>query len=223
MLKEGGFTLIEVAIAVVVIALLLGSALGPLSVTIEQANRQETQALLDEINEALYGFAATNGRLPCPDTDDDGNENQDGLTCSSVFGNLPSVNLGVARTDAWGRLFAYRVTDFFADNDPTTVGGGGCAQTSVTTSIALCSVGNIVVKDGANGNNVAIEIPALVVSYGANGTPISLDELENSPPSNVNFVSTGYRQDPVNQFDDLVEWISPHILKNRMIMAGKLP
>ena len=227
MIKQRGFTLIEIAIAVVVIGLLLSSLLGPLSVRIEQADRQETQALLDEIKEALYGFAVTNGRLPCPDTDTPGDGGEDlagppPQQCSSPSGTLPSANLGVARMDAWGRPFAYRVTAFFADEDPTSVGGGGCVQTSATTSIALCSVADIFVKDGAAGSNVAANVLAVIVSYGANRgvTPISPDEGENSPPSDVNFVSTGYRQDPAN---DLVAWISPHILKNRMIAAGRLP
>ena len=241
-LRVDGFTLIEIAIALVVIALLLGSLLGPLSVRIEQVDRQETQVLLDEIKEALYGFAVTNGRLPCPDTDDpaDGRGNPQnpgpGVGCDVVGGNLastgprshlPSADLGVAGTDAWGRLFAYAVTDYFADNDPTTVGPGGCVATSTTTTIALCSVGNICVKDSASAGtcNVGTNIPAVVVSYGANGgvTPISPGEIENGPPSNVNFVSTGYRQNPEDPFDDLVTWISPHILMNRMIAAGRLP
>ncbi|MGI0014617.1 MAG: type II secretion system protein [Nitrososphaera sp.] len=231
MLKEAGFTLIEVAIVVVVTALLLGSLLGPLSVRIEQADRQETQALLDEIKEALYGFAVTNGRLPCPDTDGDGHEDRGGspnYPCSAPsFFYLPSGDLGVARSDAWGRAFWYGVTSDFADEDPATVGPGGCVATSATTTIALCSVGNICVKDsaGAGTCNVGRGIPAVIISYGANGgePPTPPDETENRPPSDVNFVSTGYRQDPVNQFDDLVVWISPHILKNPMVAAGRLP
>lgn len=229
-LREGGFTLIEIAIAVVVIGLLLGSLLGPLSVRIEQADRQETQALLDEIREALYGFVSVNGRLPCPDIGTDGVEDLTGLpprTCSSDFGNLPSANLGVARMDAWGRPFAYRVTGFFADENTATVGPPPCTPTSSVTSIALCSDGDITVKDGAGGNNVATNIPALVVSYGANGglTPTSADETENRPtgPNPTIFVSKGYSQNPGTEFDDLVAWISPHILMNRMIVAGRLP
>ena len=227
-LREGGFTLIEIAIAVVVIGLLLGSLLGPLSVRIEQADRQGTQALLDEIKEALYGFAVTHGRLPCPDTDGDGDEDLSlSLECVDNAGELPSVNLGVARMDAWGRPFAYHVTDFFADEDPASVGPGGCVQTSATTSIALCSEGNITVLDGAGGSNVATSLPALIVSYGANGglTPTSADETENRPagPNPTIFMSKGYSQNPGTEFDDLVAWISPHILMNRMIAAGRLP
>ena len=99
MIKQGGFTLIEVAIAVVVIALLLGSILGPLSIRIEQADRQETQALLDEIKEALYGFSVTNGRLPCPDTDSDGSENRTSGACTGgvVVGNLRGLTLPFPR------------------------------------------------------------------------------------------------------------------------------
>ncbi|MGH8487865.1 MAG: type II secretion system protein [Gammaproteobacteria bacterium] len=235
---ERGFTLIEVAIAVVVIALLLGSLLGPLSVRIEQADRQKTQELLDDIKEALYGFAAANGRLPCPDTDDDGHGDPQnpgpGEACVGVAGNLastspksilPSADLGVSGTDAWGEPFAYAVTGDFADNDENN--SGGCISTSPTTSIALCSVGTICVKGSTDavGCNVGANIPAIVVSYGANGNLAltSADETENRPPHDIDFVSRGYSQNPGSEFDDLVVWISPHILKNRMIAAGRLP
>jgi len=151
----------------------------------------------------------------------------------SVIWPLPALNPSfhqqtlelLGRTHG-GRPFAYAVTGDFADNNVNN--SGGCVSTSPTTSIALCSVGQICVKDstGAGTCNVGTNIPAAIVSYGDNGgiTPTSsLDELENWPPFNVNFVSTGYRQNPVNEFDDLVAWISPHILKNRMVAAGRLP
>src|SRR6185295_584121 len=61
-----GFTLIEMAVAVFVIALLLGSILVPLTTQVEQRKISDTQRLLDETREALIGFAAANGRLPRP-------------------------------------------------------------------------------------------------------------------------------------------------------------
>ncbi|MGH8509743.1 MAG: type II secretion system protein, partial [Gammaproteobacteria bacterium] len=223
------FTLIEVAIAIVVIALLLGSLLGPLSVRIEQADRQKTQELLDEIKEALYGFAAVNGRLPCPDSD--GNDGREDRTtaCTVVVGNLPWADLAVPELDAWGRRFFYRVTPSFGDDvtQNTVALPASCITLPAQASFALCSDGDIDILDGAGGNNVATDIPAVIVSYGANGglTPTSADERENWPtgPNPTIFVSKGYSQNPASEFDDLVAWISPHILKNRMIAAGRLP
>lgn len=52
---ERGFTLVEIAIVVLVLGLLLGSLLGPLSVRIEQQEIQKTSDQMEEIKEALYG------------------------------------------------------------------------------------------------------------------------------------------------------------------------
>lgn len=61
-----GFTLVEIAIAVFIIALLLGSILVPLTTQVENRNVDNTQRILDQAREALLGFAAANGYFPCP-------------------------------------------------------------------------------------------------------------------------------------------------------------
>lgn len=63
---------------------------------------------------------------------------------------------------------------------------------------------------------------ALVFSTGKNGgvAPASANELANWTTSNDRvFVSTT----ATDTFDDLVVWLSPNILYNRMISAGRLP
>ena len=64
--RANGFTLIEMAVVVAVIALLLGGIIVPLAAQVEERRISEMQRLLDETREALAGFAVTNGRLPCP-------------------------------------------------------------------------------------------------------------------------------------------------------------
>lgn len=61
-----GFTLVEIAIAVFIIALLLGSILVPLTTQVENRNVDNTQRILDQAREALLGFASANGYFPCP-------------------------------------------------------------------------------------------------------------------------------------------------------------
>src|SRR5688572_18807822 len=63
---QRGFTLIELAVVVVVIALLLGSLLYPLNTQVEQRNVAQTQRVLEETREALIGYAMIHGRLPRP-------------------------------------------------------------------------------------------------------------------------------------------------------------
>ncbi|MEZ5445669.1 MAG: prepilin-type N-terminal cleavage/methylation domain-containing protein [Gammaproteobacteria bacterium] len=228
--KTKGFTLIELAVVLLVIGLLLVGLLGPLRTQVEARDRQRTQERLDEIRESIYGFASAYGRLPCPDTNGDGLENKPGATCTAAQGTLPFVNLGVPGLDAWGRRYVYRVDTAFADDGPG--GAAGCPMPAPPTTFNLCDNGGIQILDAAGGGSVANQIPAVIVSHGANKLPGTAsafnDERENDPDAgavgtDATFVSTDYRNNPADEFDDLVTWISPNILKARMVQAGRLP
>lgn len=65
-----GFTLVELAVVIAVIALLLGSILVPLTTQVAQRNISQTRRELEEIREALIGFAMVNRYLPCPAVSD---------------------------------------------------------------------------------------------------------------------------------------------------------
>ncbi|MDD4912662.1 MAG: type II secretion system protein [Sideroxydans sp.] len=64
--KTMGFSLVEMAMVLVIIALLLGGLLPVISGQIELQRNTETRKKLAEIREALLGFAVANNRLPCP-------------------------------------------------------------------------------------------------------------------------------------------------------------
>ena len=109
--RPRGFSLLEIAITLAVLALLLGSLLVPLSTQIAQRNESATQKQLEEIKEALLGFAAANGRLPCPATAaSKGAEvvaNTSTGDCSNAAGGafigfVPAVTLGLSQVDREG-------------------------------------------------------------------------------------------------------------------------
>jgi len=54
------------AVAIFIIALLLGSILVPLESRVESRNYDQTQRILDQAREALLGYAAAYGYFPCP-------------------------------------------------------------------------------------------------------------------------------------------------------------
>jgi len=146
--RERGFTLIEIAIAVFIIALLLSSILVPLHTQVEQRQVSETQKTLEDIKVALISHAVTKGYLPCPDrttvggggandTANDGVEDFDAATgfclgslagtwtvppaagnTRRAVGNVPWVTLGLGAADPWGNRFRYANDMEFSGRSP---------------------------------------------------------------------------------------------------------
>ena len=237
-----GFSLIELAIAIFVITLLLGGLLVPLSSQVEQRQISDTRKYLEEIKEALIGFAVTNGRLPCPaSSTSSGVENPSGGgACSNNYnGFVPAVTLGLAvvdnqgfAVDPWGNRIHYAVTTANS-NAFTTVNGMSTTGLSVLTpNLLICSTATgISGSSCAAGNALTNGVPAVIYSIGKNGAygGTGLDEAANPNPNSTNndrvFVShlPTPSTAPNGEFDDIMTWLSPNILYNRMVAAGKLP
>lgn len=225
-IRSYGFTLVELAIVLIIVALLSGGLMMTVSSQIDQRNYNDTQQQLQDIRDALLGYAASHPaldgkpHLPCPDTDGDGFENRTGNLCTSNDGQLPWNDLALGNQDAWGNRFRYHVELPFARNDI-----GFTLSTSATPRVC---------DQAACTSTLATQLPAIVVSHGKNGLggvtagnvanplPASADETENTD-GDRDFVSHTPTPAGVNEFDDLVIWISPNILYNRMIAAGRLP
>ena len=232
--RHQGFTLVELSIVLVIIALISSGLMFSLSGQQDQLQTKDAQKQLATIQEALLGYAMTNGRLPCPAPAilPSGNANA-GLapappcTGTAQYGVIPWVTLGLPETDPWGNRFTYFVSQKF------TAALTGSAQASFTLTTGSP---NAVPADNAgtanilnNGINIASDLPAVIVSHGkraagaftSTGNQIAGatgDEAENAD-NDLSFVS----HSPNDSFDDLVGWIIPSILKSRMVAVGKLP
>ena len=241
---SSGFTLLEMAVVLMIIGLLLGGLIPTLSAQMDGQRINKTQKQLNEIKDAITGFAVINGRLPMPACGtiaagqaNAGIELDPALPASAVLCTtgasdiavVPWATLGIDETDAWGRRFTYSVTPEFADS---TDGAGATCSVTTGVSFQLCSTATLEVRASSPaGAIVASDIPAIIVSHGINGlgayqpgggakiSGATGDELENSDNDN-NFVSKDQVQ---GGFDDLVVWLSPNTLANRMVTAGKLP
>ena len=110
--REHGFSMIELAISLAVLALLLTGILVPLTTQVNQHKVAVTEKTLEEIKDALLGFAAANGRLPCPAVDASTGDEAfavgppagtaaDGR-CRSNFGFVPGRTLGITPVDRDG-------------------------------------------------------------------------------------------------------------------------
>ena len=233
--RSGGFSLIELAMVIVIITLLLGSLLIPLATQIDNRRYSETEKQLAHIREALIGFALAKRHLPCPaKSASDGREDRDPATnaCTDSgsgptrVGFLPWVTLGVTRHDAWDNLFRYSVTPSFANSNSDSY-------------FALDTNGDIQIKASSTVNLTNDEIPAIVLSHGKNGygATSSAGTAQSSPGSwtgdeQVN--ATSFDQVYVRvrtentaaaggEYDDVVAWVSLNQLFARMVSAGRLP
>jgi prepilin-type N-terminal cleavage/methylation domain-containing protein len=219
-----GFSLVEMAIVLAIVALLLTGLLPTLSSQIEQQRRNETRKQIAEIQQALTGYAIINGRLPCPTTTTDpanANYGVETTPCTAnptAEGYLPWKTLGVSEIDAWGSkrtstgspwtgYWRYRTDRNFSNAGSLITLGTGFSTDALS-----------IVDNGGTNLTTTSERPiAIVFSTGANITPDG---------QNASFQATSaiYQSDvPSSVFDDILIWVSRPVLFNRMVAAGKLP
>ncbi|MBF0182041.1 MAG: prepilin-type N-terminal cleavage/methylation domain-containing protein [Magnetococcales bacterium] len=202
MKKTNGFTLIEMAMVLVVLGILLGGLLGPLATQLEQTRRRKADADLEEIRLAISGHALLHGRLPCPTDGRDGHEARapDGACTipptshdSAIIGVLPWETLGVGRFDPWGKRYTYAV-------DP--------AFTRSASGTPENRLGRLKVRFGADAT------PAVFLSHGPNG-PQERENANHDPLFSLD--------DPAQDgFDDRLLWLSPYLLHHLLRSGTKL-
>jgi prepilin-type N-terminal cleavage/methylation domain-containing protein len=105
--RNKGFTLVEMAIVLVIVGLLISAFLVPLSAQRDLNDYGKVRADLEQIKEALYGYAIINGRLPCPTSQTNpaaADYGEAAASCAAPVteGYLPWKTLGVREIDSWG-------------------------------------------------------------------------------------------------------------------------
>jgi prepilin-type N-terminal cleavage/methylation domain-containing protein len=124
-LGQKGFSLVEIAIVLVVVGVLISGGLLGLAPVLAGNKVTQTNAQLDRIEQALILYVIQNGCLPCPAVigatitgqADDGAVYTTGCdsgtppnTCTSTQGAVPWVNLGLSKDDVidgYGNLIEY--------------------------------------------------------------------------------------------------------------------
>lgn len=232
---QSGFTLVEIAIVLVIIGMLAGSFIGTLSNRIDTTQRDNTHTELEEIKRVLFAYAFSRGGvafLPCPDitVPPDGQEDRTGAACDAAgaIGTLPWRDLGLGEADVWGNRYRYWVSDNYAINT-------GFALSTVDTGADSATI-----ETRRNNNNVSIvtNAVAIVFSHGKNSLGATSiegvaqpavpamgydDENENidadtifisRPGADVGVTAAG------GVFDDILIWINSYELKAKMVEAG---
>ena len=114
-----GFTLIEMAVILGVLGMFISTLSFVLPSLLQSERAVEARDVLEQYTYGIQGYAASQYRLPCPDTDADGMEdrNDSGTpldfsddTCGAYTGTLPWRTLGLPTAeDAWHNPVAYGV------------------------------------------------------------------------------------------------------------------
>lgn len=239
-LKQSGFTLIEIAVVLVIIGLLVGSFIGTFASRIDTTRRDEVRNELDDIKRVLmaHAFSKTPPHLPCPDTNvpPDGLEDRTAGVCDAgtAIGYLPWRNLGMGNEDAWANRYGYWVNNAYAENNvgftlnSPDEGGSNAAIETREGDADFNMVQNavaVIFSHGKNGlgaySTEGVAQPAIPAP--GNGHD---DENENTDadlvfmaryPSEEGSASVG------GVFDDIVVWINSYELKAKMVETGVLP
>lgn len=189
---QAGLTLIELAIVLVVLGLVLGMTLPLISELSKQRHYRSTQRDMEEIKEALAGYAGIHAKLPWADTNGDGV----GDSGQSV-GAIAYVEVGLGATDAWRKAYRYDVND---------------RLTTTTSLAALCTALSLI---GPN------EFPQVAFSPGGTPSPqavVIVSGGENSTLDGEN--GDGDRSYEAlaqsSSYDDLVLAISPNTLYGQL-------
>lgn len=178
-----GFTLIEMAVVVVIVSIMLTLGLGALNARLLSAAHSETKKREALIIDALTAYLGANKRLPCPDIPNNTNGTADSSqvtgaedravgnttgTCTGNIGVVPYVTLGLGRElamDGWGNFMSYSIP----------AGSGTCPGTGINWSRSDCfgaaksSPYSLFEGTMAAPVLAASNVLAVVVSHGANG------------------------------------------------------
>ena len=199
---QQGFSLIEVAIVLVILGLLLGTLIQPLGSVYQQDKVRQAHTDLSNILEALVGYAVTHARLPCPasvdpdDTNNGAESPEGGGDCDQPHGFVPALTLALQGprnqdgllVDPWGNPYRYSVSqrnngglgtaDFTTQGDMAAVGAENLspdleACPNASDSSSQCNPNADRLTDDG--------VPVIIYSMGRNWASYnSDDEMENA-------------------------------------------
>jgi len=249
--KQAGFTLVEIAIVLLIVTILLGYSVALFPVQQELKQYRQADAEMDSIIEQLIAFAQVNGRLPCPDINNDGLEDRDlvgpPVGCLGWFGFIPGRTLGMngkydangTLLDPWGVGYGYAVSASDAGGNaevdlvmPNGIRDEGMAIVTPGFDLFLCDDSDTLGNDldcspgGADSGLVLNLIPAVITSLGKNNEIPATSNIqqENQDDFTLGTSDKVYISAPRSDtYDDIVKWIPANLLFSRMIEAGQLP
>jgi prepilin-type N-terminal cleavage/methylation domain-containing protein len=234
--KVSGFSLIEMAIVLVIVGLVGGIALPSLKIMIDRQNALTTTERQEKILYALAGYALQHGALPNAASADhlSGIEDKENQLCRGI---VPYATLGLQESfakDGYHHWFTYVVEKEYTKSPPGSAQDqherSFCRFVLPTDKLANDQLMNPlsalkITLD--RGQTVAIAVA--VISHGPEGRG-AYPQLLNPPPqgedeekntnSTTTLVDRFISQNPKNPFSHKIVWATP---QNLMSVYGHAP
>lgn len=251
--RAAGFTLVEMMVVLLIVASLATGLMIPLATQVQLRRSEATRQQLVEARDALLGFAAAHGRLPCPATA--ASRGQESFAAGGDAGNgacetfhgglLPAAALGLSGLDgegflrdAWGgpgNRIRYAVFGGIAVNgvaNPLTRANG--LQAATLSGLAAASHYLYICIDGGPASASGCGPAANQLTRRAAFVLLSLGLNAGEPPRPGSDEARNLDGDGVfvsheaiavhgREYDDILQWGAIHLVINRMVLAGRLP
>ncbi|HEX3096934.1 MAG TPA: hypothetical protein VHQ02_04410 [Usitatibacter sp.] len=248
-----GFALLEVWVVLVVLAVLLSGLALPLAAQVQMRRQEELRRQMEEARDAVMGFAAAQGRLPCPALEGTGGQEAfaagaDASTgeCADFYGGfLPAASLGLSGVDPdgfardpWGsprnrlRYAVFGAASVNGTANPLTRTDGMRMATLAGLGAAshflfICSAGREANASGCGpaSRQLTRRAAFVILSLGptATATPLPGSDEAKNLDGDAVFVSRESSSAPGLEFDDVLLWVPIHLVTHRLIAAGRLP
>lgn len=190
-ISRRGFTLIELAIVLVIVGLLIGIGTSMVGVLSSAVKVRETKDLLDANMQAVTSWASAANRLP---------------GAASGFGNFTSI--AKSRQDSWGRPFTFLYYSSLARTNPTkdTICGRRSTPLNIQTTDPAATI-----------TNVAF----VILSSGDNSAPKSIKSKLNGSSITASIHANGtITVNPAASDNDIVRWVTLDELRSKIGCQG---
>ena len=242
--NQRAFTLVEMALVLLIIGILAKAAIAPLAAMQEHGKRKQAEQQLVAVRDAIFAHLVAYGALPCPlpatrsglvlTAAGNGDNNQAAI-CSVSEGYVSAAQLRFAGAvsddgailDPWGRKLRYTVSlnkleDAGSASLPYWTTPGEAAQvgfTQLSADLVLC---NSSTTGNCSGRAIrADQIAFVLLSTGADSSTKG-GQAENLDADNY-FVVAEESIVEHSPFDDLVAWGSAADVMYWMLRMGWLP
>ena len=190
--NDQGFTLIEMAVVLLILGTLLGGLLSAIAQVSDNARRTNAGSDLERIEEALFGFAQAHGYLPCPASaiSSGVQDPVGGGNCSFPHGFVPAATLGLAGRintdgllmDPWSNPYRYSVATRAQGVNRSFTSRPGLADEfdaqnlDETDMLKVCEALNGTADDCSSAaEEISGIVPAIIISMGEDWVTFTSD------------------------------------------------